>query len=787
MSLVRQNSCIGSAIHTSMGTPENPQKFHNQDFETLREWHLKKRVLFTDESFPANMNSIGSRLKNEFNTHKIEWKRPTEICAAPHFVVDGVSLFDILQSRLGDCWVLSAIGSITLKPELLQKIMPLGQGYSVGYAGIFHFRFWHLGEWVDVVIDDKLPFLDGEYLSVRPSCENEFWPCLLEKAYAKFLGSYQNLHWGDPAEAFVNLTGGLTMTFNLKSPEAHTYWNMVSLGNPDTLMACISDKQDFITRNQSIHQRSYAGNLRDSCLNRERPVVKHNASDETQIFMMKEHGQGHLEEITDFCAPEEIQIFKVTENGQDHPEEIINGNAPEEIPTCNVKEHERDVYTGNRSKRILSDKLQENALLANGLVERHAYSITDFAEVPFRNGFVRLIRIWNPWGFGEWKGKWNDRCPLWQELREADRRRLHRNSEDGEFWMCWEDFIQEFSRIIICNQVPNFYDWGDQHKKWYRKMFQNRWTMDNISWNQIDKDFFLKNPLYSIQVTGSDEVKSGVNVVLSLIQNSRNRQKVGEWLPIGFVLVKLPDSDKQPLSSVLTPENISIIKSFKKQDVTKAFNLSPGRYGVILYTTQKDHESSFLFQVFLKSEGCSDDITSQQSLMGLNVPDHESIFRFYATKGPRLHAWDLKRYLNDVVRKEYPYPCGAKFTIDGSREILASVDISGKGKLDEGKFLNLWKIIGQFKDLFSKMDSSRCGFLSLAEFQKVMQHAGLNVHNDLLYQLFARYSDAEGRLSFVDYIICAVRLKGALKTFYTLSEDGKGAYVHFEKWIQLMV
>ncbi|XP_075122967.1 calpain-13-like [Leptodactylus fuscus] len=655
MSLIRRSSCVSTNIHTSMGTLENPQKFHNQDFDTLREWHLKKRVLFTDESFPANMNSIGSRLKNEFNTHNIEWKRPTEICAAPHFVVDGVSLFDILQSRLGDCWVLSAIGSITLKPELLQKIMPLGQGYSVGYAGIFHFRFWHLGEWVDVVIDDKLPFLDGKYLSVRPSCENEFWPCLLEKAYAKFLGSYQNLHWGDPAEAFVNLTGGLTMTFNLKSPEAHTYWNMISMASPDTLMACISDKKDCTTRNQSIYRKSYAGSRRCSCINSERPLPKYNISDETQIYMVKEHGQGHLEEITDFCAPEEIQIFKLTENGQshleeigndyapeeihtcndtenrqDHPEVIIevntpeechtcnvtqnkqdhsvevkNGNTPEENHTCNVTENRQDVYTGNRSKHILSDKLRENALLANGLVERHAYSITDFAEVPFRNGFVRLIRIWNPWGFGEWKGKWNDRCPLWQELRETDRRRLHRNSEDGEFWMCWEDFMQEFSRIIICNQVPNFYDWGDQHKKWYRKMFQNRWTIDNISWTQIDKDFFLKNPLYSIQVTGSDEVKSGVNVVLSLIQNSRNRQKVGEWLPIGFVLVKV-DSDKQPLSSILTPENISIIKSFKKQDVTKAFNLSPGRYGVILYTTQKDHESSFLFQVFLKSEGCSE-------------------------------------------------------------------------------------------------------------------------------------------------------------------------------------
>ncbi|XP_075122965.1 calpain-13-like [Leptodactylus fuscus] len=712
MSLIRRSSCTGAAIHTSMGTLDNPQKFHNQDFETLREWHLKKRVLFTDESFPANMNSIGSRLKNELNAHNIEWKRPTEICAAPHFIVDGVSLFDILQSKLGDCWVLSAIGSITLKPGLLEKIMPPGQGYCRAYAGIFHFRFWHLGEWVDVVIDDKLPFLDGKYLSVRPSCENEFWPCLLEKAYAKFLGSYQNLHWGDPAEAFVNLTGGLTMTFNLKSPEAHTYWNMISMASPDTLMACISEKQDCITKIQNMQQRSYAGNRRCSCIN---------------------------------------------------------------------------------------SKLRENTLLANGLVERHAYSITDYAEVPFRNGFVRLIRVWNPWGFGEWKGKWNDRCPLWQELRETDRRRLHRNKEDGQFWMCWEDFMQEFSRVIICNQVPNFYDWGDQHKKWYRKMFQNRWTMDNISWNQIDKDFFLKNPLYSIQVTGSDEVKSGVNAVVSLIQNSRNRQKVGDWLPIGFVLVKLPDSEKKPLSSILTPANISIIKSFKKHDVSEAFNLSPGRYGVIPYTTQKDHESSFLFQVFLKSEGCIDDIGSQhnmgyhqQNFKGLNVPDHESIFKLYATKGSRLHAWDLKRYLNDVVRKEYPYPCGAKFTIDGSREILASVDISRRGTLDAPRFHDLRQTISQYKDTFSNMDAHRCGFLNFAAFQKIMQQEGLDVPNNLLHQFFVRYADIEGRLSFVSFLICAVRMKGALEMFYALPGDGNGAYVHLEevkkdKWATMMV
>ncbi|XP_064271399.1 calpain-13 isoform X3 [Passer domesticus] len=589
------------------GNLQNLKKLNSQDFRDLRASCLSRGLLFEDATFPAHASSIGPTLLPEEKLRQIQWKRPTELQRNPYLIMDGVSRFDIMQGEIGDCWMLAALGSLTLRKQFLENVLPKDQGFQEDYAGIFHFRFWQYGEWVDVVIDDRLPFLNGRYLSVHPRTSNEFWPSLLEKAYAKLQGSYQNLNGGYLSDALVDFTGGVQVQFSLKDPP------------PDL-----------------------------------EEILK--AADKSRCLMG--------------CS------------------------------------------TSVQSRR--------NIELRNGIVQGHAYTVTGAVKIPYKNGWKHIIRIWNPWGHGEWKGPWSDNSPQWDRVEPKYREALLRNKDDGEFWMSCKNFQEQFSWLYICNNTPTFLDFGDEHgtAAWSLNSYTGLWRpgLPTRRSRYSQAGAASTNPQYFFKVL--DHNPKTCNVAVSLMQKHAEHVQDEKNLRIGFFL---------------TTENSRVLKQtfLQSRDVTSYLILSPGTYAVVPAAAE-DQEFEFLLRIFIKNQDYHENSSSLTSPgLPMDVPkqnqgsSYKALFLKYAKQGSTIDASQLQQLLNEVISQDEMTSLGGTFSFDSCRGILALMDLNSNGRLTLQEFGSLWRSLTKYMDIFFKEDRNRSGFLDIAELENAIQAAGM--------------------------------------------------------------
>ena len=69
------------------------------------------------------------------------------------------------------------------------------------------------------MIDDLLPTRKGTLVYMRSASRVEFWPALLEKAYAKAKGTYELLNYWLPIDACIELTGYKQHAFSTKNED----------------------------------------------------------------------------------------------------------------------------------------------------------------------------------------------------------------------------------------------------------------------------------------------------------------------------------------------------------------------------------------------------------------------------------------------------------------------------------------------------------------------------------------------------------------------------------------
>lgn len=135
----------------------------------------------------------------------------------PVFISE-TQVFDVVPGKLGDRWLVQCLGCLYSSKGLFYRVVPADQGFHAqdDYGGIFRFRIWWCGSWREVLVDDRLPTVNNKLVFISSNRQAEFWPALLEKAYAKLHGSYEALKYGSVLDGLADLTGGVAESILLK-------------------------------------------------------------------------------------------------------------------------------------------------------------------------------------------------------------------------------------------------------------------------------------------------------------------------------------------------------------------------------------------------------------------------------------------------------------------------------------------------------------------------------------------------------------------------------------------
>uniref|UniRef100_A0A452FU36 Calpain-3 n=1 Tax=Capra hircus TaxID=9925 RepID=A0A452FU36_CAPHI len=716
-------------------------------FEQLHRKCLEKNVLFVDPEFPPDETSLFYSQKFPI---QFIWKRPPEICENPRFIIGGANRTDICQGDLGDCWFLAAIACLTLNERLLFRVIPHDQSFTENYAGIFHFQFWRYGDWVDVVIDDCLPTYNNQLVFTKSNHRNEFWSALLEKAYAKLHGSYEALKGGNTTEAMEDFTGGVTEFFEIKDAPRDMYKIMKKAIERGSLMGCSIDDGTNMTYGTS------PSGLK----------------------------MGELIE----------RMVRNMDNSRLRDSDLIPEGCSDDRPTRTIV------------------PVQYETRMACGLVKGHAYSVTGLEEALYKGEKVKLVRLRNPWGQVEWNGSWSDSWKDWSYVDKDEKARLqHQVTEDGEFWMSYDDFIYHFTKLEICNLTADALE-SDKLQTWTVSVNEGRWVRGcSAGGCRNFPDTFWTNPQYRLKLLEEDDDPDDSEVICSFLvalmqKNRRKDRKLGANLfTIGFAIYEM-HGNKQHLQKDFFLYNASKARSrtyINMREVSERFRLPPSEY-VIVPSTYEPHQevpawlspppiifvsdranSNKELGVDQESEEGKDNTSPDKQAKSPQLEpgntDQESeeqrqfrnIFRQIAGDDMEICADELKNVLNRVVNKHKDLKTQG-FTLESCRSMIALMDTDGSGRLNLQEFHHLWKKIKTWQKIFKHYDTDQSGTINSYEMRNAVNDAGFHLNNQLYDIITMRYADKYMNIDFDSFICCFVRLEGMFRAFNAFDKDGDG-------------
>lgn len=451
-------------------------------------------------------------------------------------------------------------------------------------SGIFHFLIWQYGEWYDIVIDDRLPTVNGRLIHVHTFENLEFWPSLLEKAFAKLHGSYQSLHGCSLSEFFEDMTGWFVFqTLWFMTP---LYFHFFPFSHTGGLCESINSEMAdfeglFTILCKSIDLNSY---ILASIEEKEADM----ASESCSVASFAGCGKRALPNGLLVGQSYVVLDYRTCE---------VNGQTIHLIKVCNPWKRINELMHMKRK----NDSSQPST--------------------------------------GNWEGSWSKNSPEWISLPDSIKKHYSLHLEtDYEFWIPLDCFKQSFTNVEICHIADN-----NNSKSWNQCMLSGYWcTGVSAGGSYLDGELFNTNPAYLIPIQympGSSassvatlQCISPNQLVIGLMQKYRNSKRISGLydLPIGFSLFKLNKDDWNFVQELIYDDDIDVsmrynqikcdqrvftvimkseyyrTRQFQHQakcsiaarEVTSRYILTEGYYLLVPHTTEPNCDGNFLLRCY---------------------------------------------------------------------------------------------------------------------------------------------------------------------------------------------
>ena len=195
---------------------------------------------YNNDGWVCPKNVLASDVKNWDDIDK--WCKAEDINEMGDYdvFIEGATVDDIQQGNIGDCYFLSAVGSLCdPKFELINSLFHIKEKTEENVYGIY---FFIDGRWKLVLVDDYFPYKTKKCvvkeLFFSCSFQNEIWVSLLEKAWAKLNGCFARIGCGGYCyEAFDVLTEAYTEHIFIDKNKEDEIWEKMENAKEKYAMA----------------------------------------------------------------------------------------------------------------------------------------------------------------------------------------------------------------------------------------------------------------------------------------------------------------------------------------------------------------------------------------------------------------------------------------------------------------------------------------------------------------------------------------------------------------------